>query len=109
MKSKKNIIYHWEVKGGHGSEAVVSHIHLLSDNAFKNRAPNHLIKEHLTKITDEMELKNVTKDDIGNDFKKFMDRILLKFVYATVTRWQNYLFNFWPMTTMNIYPIAKSI
>ena len=82
MKSKKNIIYHWEVKGGHGSEAVVSHIHLLSDNAFKNRAPNHLIKEHLTKITDDMQPKNVMKDDIGNDFKKFMDRILLKFVYA---------------------------
>jgi hypothetical protein len=55
---------------------------LLSDNAFKNRAPHYLIKEHLAKITDDMELKNATKDDIGNDFKKFMDRILLKFVYA---------------------------
>jgi len=81
LKSKKEIIYHWEVKGEKkGSEAVLSHIHLLSDDAFKNRAPNRLIKEHLTKMTDDMDLKNNTKDDIGNDFSKFIDRILLKFV-----------------------------
>lgn len=35
FKSQKSVVYDWEISGKDGN-ALVTHIHLLSQNAFKN-------------------------------------------------------------------------
>ena len=56
LHSEKGKIYHWELKDGVSAEDKISHIHLLSQNAFRNRAPHHLVCENLERATEEMNL-----------------------------------------------------
>ena len=57
-----------------------SHIHLLSPNAFKNRAPNHLVAEHLNWRTQDLSMKDAAtyhlQFDNNNDFKGHFDKKL---------------------------------
>ena len=53
FKSQKGVVYDWEISDKNKTDALVTHIHLLSQNAFKNQAPQHLITEHLAKISEE--------------------------------------------------------
>ena len=57
-----------------------SHIHLLSPNAFKNRAPNHLVAEHLNSRTQDLSMKDAATYHLqfenNNDFKGHFDKKL---------------------------------
>lgn len=57
-----------------------SHIHLLSPNAFKNRAPNHLVAEHLNWRTQDLSMKDAATYHLqfenNNDFKGHFDKKL---------------------------------
>ena len=53
VKSKKCV---WDLKLNKNIDTA--HIHLLSPNAFKNRAPNHLVVEHLKKRTEDLSIKD---------------------------------------------------
>ena len=53
VKSKKCV---WDLKLNKNIDTA--HIHLLSPNAFKNRAPNHLVAEHLKKRTEDLSIKD---------------------------------------------------
>jgi hypothetical protein len=39
FKSQKGVVYDWEISDKNKTDALVTHIHLLSQNAFKNQAP----------------------------------------------------------------------
>jgi hypothetical protein len=57
-----------------------SHIHLLSPNAFKNRAPNHLVAEYMNKTTEDLSMKDAADFHLQfenhNDFKGHLDKKL---------------------------------
>lgn len=49
LVSQQHKIFQWEIYNPQQSEEHISHIHLLSKNAFKNLAPHHLVNEGLFK------------------------------------------------------------
>lgn len=88
LKSKKGIIYQWEISKGfaNGGKAKTSHIDLLADNAFKNEAPQHLIEEALRRFASEHRFKfegaskekskRVTSESLDQMFEKRYDHLI---------------------------------
>ena len=87
FKSKKGIIYQWEISDTKDSgKAKTSHIDLLSDNAFKNEAPQHLVEEALNRYADEYRFKfegaqkekskRVTAESLDQMFEKRYDYLM---------------------------------
>ena len=64
---------------------MTSHIDLLSENAFKNQAPQHLVEESLNRYADEFPFrfegaekeksKRVTADSLNQMFEKRFDHL----------------------------------
>ena len=71
-------ICHWEIKDLISEKELISHIHLLSENAFKNRSPHLILIEKLSLLTNELELNTAQKEDFT--VTKFIDKLLLKFI-----------------------------
>ena len=51
------MIYQWEISDPKDDKQKTSAIYLLSDNAFKNEAPQHLVDEALKRYADEYRIK----------------------------------------------------
>lgn len=85
LNTKKIEIFHWELNDSHKASAVndnqVSHIYLLGDDAFKNKAPHHLVNEKLDYMGEDLSIKNAKRNlhEIkAPPIRKFFDD---KFIY----------------------------